>query len=97
MVTSLIPVNMLALLALLALGSLSLAGESDWPQFHGPHHNNTSPETGWNKDWPADGPSILWKRNVGRGLASFAIVGNRAYTSGNDGADTDTILSLIHI
>lgn len=94
MATPLIPASLLPLLALLALSSLSLGGDSGWPQFHGPNHDNTSPETGWNKDWPADGPPVLWKLNVGRGLASFAVVGNRAYTTGNDGADTDTIWCL---
>lgn len=66
----------------------------DWPNFHGPNHNNSSEESGWNKDWPAEGPPILWKTNVGRGLASFAVVGNRAYTAGNDGADKDTVVCL---
>lgn len=66
----------------------------DWPHFHGPHHNNTTSEGGWIKEWPADGPPILWKTNVGLGLASFAVVGNRVYTAGNDGADKDTIYCI---
>lgn len=70
------------------------AASSDWPQFHGPRRDNTTPETGWNKDWPADGPPALWKTNVGRGLASVALVGSRVYTAGNDNADTDSIYCL---
>ncbi len=68
--------------------------ESDWPHFHGPKHDNTTPETGWRKDWTADGPPVLWKGSVGRGLAAFAVVGERVYTAGNDGADTDSIFCL---
>lgn len=67
---------------------------SDWPHFHGPKHNNTTPETGWKKEWPADGPPVLWKASSGRGLAAFAVVGERVYTAGNDGADKDSILCL---
>ena len=91
---------LLLLLAVLPVSSLKPQAPSpkpvtsDWPQFHGPQHDNTSPETGWKKDWPADGPPVLWKANVGRGLASFAVVKNRAYTAGNDGADRDTVLCL---
>lgn len=70
------------------------AHASDWPHLHGPLHNNTTPETGWNKDWPADGPPVIWKASVGRGLASFAVVGKRVYTAGNDGANEDGIVCL---
>ncbi|TLD72601.1 hypothetical protein FEM03_00555 [Phragmitibacter flavus] len=66
----------------------------DWPHFQGPARNNTTTESGWTKDWPADGPPTLWKANVGRGLASFAVVGNRIYTAGNDGADKDVVVCL---
>ncbi|MEZ0386134.1 MAG: PQQ-binding-like beta-propeller repeat protein [Verrucomicrobium sp.] len=66
----------------------------DWPQFHGPDQNNTTKEAGWKKDWAADGPPVLWKLSVGKGLASFSVVEGRVYTAGNDGADTDTIYCL---
>lgn len=87
-------------LGLLGIGWSNLAAGQvkpmvvDWPQFHGPKHNNTTGEAGWSKDWPVDGPPILWKANVGRGLASFAVVGDRAYTAGNDGANKDAIVCL---
>jgi outer membrane protein assembly factor BamB len=71
-----------------------VSGNSDWPQLHGPLYNNTTPEAGWKKGWPADGPPVLWKASVGRGLASFAVVGDRAYTAGNNGADEDNIVCL---
>jgi len=56
----------------------------DWPQWQGPNRDRTSPETGLLAEWPNDGPPLLWKATgLGKGLASAAIVGNRAYTMGD--------------
>ena len=63
----------------------------DWPQFHGPAHNNTTSETGWRKDWLHESPAVSWKARVGAGMASFAVVGDRVFTAGNDGENRDTI------
>jgi outer membrane protein assembly factor BamB len=78
----------------LGLAASAPVPAADWPAFQGPSQNNTTPETGWAKDWPADGPPDLWKANAGRGLASFAVVGQHVYTAGNDGADQDSIVCL---
>ncbi len=66
----------------------------DWPQFHGPAHNNSTSETGWRKDWPQEGPPLSWKAQVGSGMASFAVVGDHVFTAGNDGHDQDTVFCL---
>lgn len=70
------------------------AAESDWPRYQGPDGDCTTPEVGWNTRWPADGPPVLWKAELGKGLGSFAVVGKRVYTAGNDGADKDTLVCL---
>lgn len=70
------------------------ATESGWPRYQGPLGDCTTPEVGWNTKWPADGPPILWKAELGQGLGSFAVVGKRAYAAGNDGADKDTLVCL---
>lgn len=70
------------------------ATESDWPRYQGPQGDCTTPEVGWNTKWPADGPTVLWKAELGKGLGSFAVVGKRAYAAGNDGADKDTLVCL---
>lgn len=70
------------------------ATESDWPRYQGPQGDCTTPEVGWSTKWPADGPPILWKAELGKGLGSFAIQRKRAYTAGNDGADKDTLVCL---
>ena len=86
------------LTSLMAMSSLSNASDgpksADWPQFHGPAHNNTSPETGWRKNWPAEGPPVAWKANIGAGMASFAVAGDRVFTAGNDGNNQDTVFCL---
>ncbi|MCW0219723.1 MAG: PQQ-binding-like beta-propeller repeat protein [Prosthecobacter sp.] len=70
------------------------AAESDWSGYQGPRGNCTTPEVGWRKDWPADGPPVLWTAELGKGLASLAVAGKRAYSAGNDGADHDTLWCL---
>jgi outer membrane protein assembly factor BamB len=88
----------LALIFLAMITAHGMAGDgatiADWPQFHGPAHDNTTSETGWRKDWPQDGPPALWKTRVGAGMVSFAVVENRVFTAGNDGSDLDTIFCL---
>lgn len=79
--------------ALSDAGTPTTAG-ADWPRYQGPRGDSTTPATGWSKDWPANGPPVLWKAEVGVGLASFAVAENRAYTAGNDGADRDTLWCL---
>jgi len=56
---------------------------ADWPFFRGPKHNGVSAESGWLTQWPGSGPKIAWRREVGRGVSSFAVVGDRVLTMGN--------------
>ena len=79
---------------IITIPTSSKSAESDWPRFQGPRGDGTTPEVGWNTKWPADGPPVLWKAELGKGLASFAVVGDRVFTAGNDGADKDTIWCL---
>jgi len=37
----------------------------DWPAFLGPHQNSISRETGLLLEWPADGPKVVWKKEIG--------------------------------
>jgi outer membrane protein assembly factor BamB len=54
----------------------------DWPNFHGPDHNNISRETGWFGAWPTEGPKQVWKASVGQGFSSMSVAGGRLYTMG---------------
>jgi len=64
--------------------SVPATAAHDWPQWQGPNRDAISAETGLLAEWPNDGPPLLWKgTGLGKGLASVAIVGNRAYTMGD--------------
>ena len=68
---------------------------SDWPQWRGPERNGISRETGLLKEWPKDGPKLLWKVSAaGRGYATPAVVGERLYLLGNDGLDDEFVQAL---
>src|SRR5437868_3268118 len=52
----------------------------DWPQWRGPERTGLSRETGLLKEWPKDGPELLWKRkDIGGGYSTPAVVGDRIY------------------
>jgi len=79
---------------ILTLGMLiDPARADDWPQWRGPGRDGVSHETGWLEQWPASGPPVVWKANVGIGFSSFAVANNRVYTAGNANS-ADTIFCL---
>jgi outer membrane protein assembly factor BamB len=69
------------LLVAVGLSLFSLAaGAADWPQWRGPQRNGTSKETGLLKEWPKDGPKLLWQvKDVGGGYSTPSVVGDRLY------------------
>jgi outer membrane protein assembly factor BamB len=61
-------------------------GGDDWPQWRGPGRDGISKETGLLKEWPADGPKLLWQvKDLGQGYSTPAVVGERLYVMGNRG------------
>lgn len=78
------PVAALVLVNLLA--AAVSAAPTDWPGWLGPNRDGHSPDTGLLKQWPAEGPKLLWKTDViGPGWSSVAVVNGLTYTTGNDG------------
>lgn len=67
---------------------VSLAG--DWPHWRGPDRNGISQETGWQAEWPGDGPPVVWKAELGTGFASFAVADGRVFTTGH-ASEQDTV------
>jgi outer membrane protein assembly factor BamB len=58
---------------------------ADWPQWRGPHRDGIAQEKGLLKEWPKEGPNLLWTfRDAGAGFSSFAVVGDRLYSCGAD-------------
>src|SRR5512133_830090 len=74
-----------ALSAPVAVAILELnASAADWPQWRGPQRDGISRETGLLKSWPAEGPKVLWKADLGQGFSSFAVADGRVFTQYQD-------------
>ncbi len=74
---ALIPTLKLALLLALLPARLAAA---DWPQFRGPDRDGRSAETGLLTSWPAGGPEVLWRIELGEGYSGISVVGDRLFT-----------------
>ncbi len=57
----------------------------------GPGRAGVSRETGWNTDWNAKEPPLLWKAPAGAGASSCAIAGGQVYTMGSSGGRESVI------
>ena len=62
------------------------AGGADWPQWRGPGRDGFSHETGLLKEWPGEGPKLLWQlKDIGDGYGTPAVAGTRLYLLSNRG------------
>jgi outer membrane protein assembly factor BamB len=59
----------------------------DWPEFRGQERDSRVTGITIDTDWSAHPPKELWKRRVGPGWGSFAIVGDRLFTQEQRGGD----------
>jgi len=84
-------VLLITLIALCALPLSVSAAEAEWPGFRGANRDGKSPDTGLLKEWPAEGPALLWTNSgIGKGFSSVAVSGGTIFTSG----DVDDKLTL---
>src|SRR5262245_56838324 len=68
------------------------ASTSDWPQGRGPERNGISRESGLLKQWPKEGPKLLWQVNdIGDGFSTPAVVGSRIYLMSNRGMENEFV------
>src|SRR6267142_1207176 len=78
--------RLLASVAVLVIGlSIELVAQTpgEWPQWRGPNRDGISKETGLLKQWPADGPALVWKATgAGRGYSTMSIANGRLFTMG---------------
>src|SRR5262245_31840170 len=50
------------------------APAADWPQWQGPDRTAKSKETGLLKEWPKDGPPLVWTgKNLGAGFSTPSV------------------------
>lgn len=75
----------ITLLALLTLTAATLTA-ADWPNWRGPNRDLICTETGLLKQWPEDGPPLLWQAELpASGYSTPAILGNKLYITGSTG------------
>lgn len=55
----------------------------EWAQWRGANRDGISKETGLLKEWPKEGPALVWKATgAGRGYSTLAVSKGRIYTMG---------------
>jgi outer membrane protein assembly factor BamB len=81
--------------ALLLAATAFAASGADWPQWRGPQRDGTSRETGLLKEWPKEGPRLLWqRRDAGFGYSTPAVVGERLFLLANEGLQDELVRAL---
>jgi len=83
------------MVAVLFFFSFQAMEAADWPQWRGPDRNGISPETGLLKEWPKDGPKLLWRNDdIDYGYSTPAVVGDFIYLLSNKGMDDESVRAL---
>jgi outer membrane protein assembly factor BamB len=68
---------------------------ADWPQWRGLQRDGHSSETLLLREWPQDGPKLLWQVNdVGSGFSTPSVASGRIYLLGNEGLTNEFALAL---
>ena len=76
------------------LSSGRVFGE-DWPQWRGPNRDGISKETGLLKEWPKEGPKLLWQvTDLGGGYGTPSVADRRIYVMTNKGLEDESVQAL---
>ncbi|MBL8179846.1 MAG: PQQ-binding-like beta-propeller repeat protein [Bryobacterales bacterium] len=68
---------------------------ADWPQWRGPGRDGVSQETGLARQWPKEGPKLLWQvKDLGEGYATPAVAGGRLYVVANRGMENEYVQAM---
>ena len=65
----------------------------DWPQWGGPARDFILPAGGSPLRWPDAGPRVIWRRPLGEGYSSMAVVGDALFTMYRRG-DDEVVVAL---
>src|SRR5215831_20985650 len=85
----------LLLAAVLAASAAVTAEAGDWPGWMGVDRTGVSTEKGLLKEWPKDGPKLLWKvTDIGNGYSTPAVADGKIYLMSNRGTDDEFALAL---
>ena len=89
----------LTILGFLAVvvGATSIVFGADstfWPRFHGPKGDNISAATGLLKQWPEEGPRLIWTaEGIGNGFSGVTLANRLIFTAGN--MDEKTVVTAL--
>lgn len=79
------------LFALNSIYTLNLDA-ADWPQWRGPQRDGISAETNLLREWPKNGPKLMWKlTDLGSGYSAPAVVKDRFYLLSNEGMENEFV------
>jgi len=73
---------------------VACAFAADWPQYYGPKRDSTSTEKGIMRNWPKEGPKILWTVPVGIGYGGPAVSAGKVYMLDRDDKVGDKLRCL---
>jgi outer membrane protein assembly factor BamB len=81
-------------------GAVMAEKGSDWSQFRGPNFDGSSPEKGLLREWPKEGPEILWRAKIKQGWSCPSVAGNDVIVSMSefdpkDGGRPNTVVEEI--
>jgi outer membrane protein assembly factor BamB len=85
--------RILSFIAILVSTTISRAEE--WPQWRGPDRDGISKEKGLLQEWPAEGPTLVWKVDkLGDGYSSPAVADDRIFLINNDTLEDEYVQAL---
>lgn len=65
---------------------------ANWPQWRGPGRDGIAAETGLLKEWPKEGPKLLWQvKDLGGGYSTPSVVDDRIYLLANEGLENEFV------
>lgn len=87
--------SQIILFVAVVIGHSGIARAEEWPQWRGPARDGISKEKGLLQEWPAEGPTLVWKKDkLGDGYSTPAIAGGRIFLINNDTLEDEYVQAL---
>lgn len=81
LITRMAAVILTSALAAAAAESSDPSTGCDWTHFLGPNYNGSSPEKGLLREWPKEGPQILWRAKIKQGWSCPSVSGKDVFVT----------------